>query len=164
MMVAATRSEPSAPTASEAGHRRRTRSATAAVTTPRTPASTPTPEEPVPVYVCQGSLRRPPSWPAGSATLPRGPCPTATWSAHSAPPGQNLVLEFPGRGRPSPPRGRGSIPTDRRRPLPGVGAGPDELDHLVDAVRHELLLWSAPASLRARRPPRKPTVSERQLY
>ena len=65
---------------------RAARSATAAVTTPcRTPASTPVPRSPYP-FMCRGSLRRPPSWPAGSAMATAWPCPTPTWSAHSAPP------------------------------------------------------------------------------
>jgi alkanesulfonate monooxygenase SsuD/methylene tetrahydromethanopterin reductase-like flavin-dependent oxidoreductase (luciferase family) len=57
---------------------RAARSATAAVTTPcRTPASTPVPRSPYP-FMCRGSLRKPPSWPAGSATATAWPCPTPT--------------------------------------------------------------------------------------
>src|SRR5271166_4246017 len=38
---------------------------------------------------------------------------------------------------------RGGLNGDRGRLLPGVGAGADELNNIVDAIRHEVVLRSA---------------------
>ena len=82
------------------------------------------PRSPYP-YMCRGSLRRPPSWPAGSATATAWPCPTPTWSAH---------------------------PRRRRRTQAGPGEDPGELGRRPRRRRGGCAPPCGPPARRGRRP------------